>query len=367
MGMPVYLDWLSRVPGRLLLGGAVALFLTIIGLASRTSADEPRLRLSKLIESVTGIGRPEDDESLSDIALIGGFGISAGLVVWLAGAIAPHLREFSPIWIARSLFIFPIAIVAKALGVFSSQKKIRELFARSDYENAIAFADKMVRRRPKSVARHLLRATILFYAGRWAEAEQAMRTCFERLQVRVFQNRSRGEESVAVLVPAALEMFGMILAAQNRHEEAIKALKGAAVVVPRYAELYVPLAEAALRKNNLDDAIQLAEKGIQARLRRSVLGLDYYTMANLRVIKARALAMAGRRNEAAAELQEETKAPKCAPALAGLLWRSGLALHAIERESEAIQQFQRAKEIDPHGYYGGLASAESSRRPVFSN
>jgi hypothetical protein len=43
--------------------------------------------------------------------------------------------------------------------------------------------------------------------------------------------------------------------------------------------------------------------------------------------------------------------------MAGTLWRSGLAFLSLNRESEAMEKFQRAKEIDPKGLYGTVCAA----------
>jgi hypothetical protein len=43
--------------------------------------------------------------------------------------------------------------------------------------------------------------------------------------------------------------------------------------------------------------------------------------------------------------------------MAGTLWRMGMAMLNLDRESEAMRQFQRAKEIDPKGLYGTVCAA----------
>jgi len=75
--------------------------------------------------------------------------------------------------------------------------------------------------------------------------------------------------------------------------------------------------------------------------------------------RARALALLGRADEAQTSLDHAAQEgdPAFVPGVAGTLWRSGLALSQMDRETEAILRFKRAKQIDPQGLYGNLATA----------
>jgi hypothetical protein len=48
--------------------------------------------------------------------------------------------------------------------------------------------------------------------------------------------------------------------------------------------------------------------------------------------------------------------PRHKPELAGFHWRAGMAMLAIENPSSAVGYIRRASELDPEGYYGGLAT-----------
>jgi tetratricopeptide (TPR) repeat protein len=82
--------------------------------------------------------------------------------------------------------------------------------------------------------------------------------------------------------------------------------------------------------------------------------------------RAQALAMLGRQDEAASSLKnaDQVSDLKFMPALAGVLWRRGLALRCMDREDAAIQQFEQAKKADPNGLYGNLATSAMQEHKV---
>ena len=81
-----------------------------------------------------------------------------------------------------------------------------------------------------------------------------------------------------------------------------------------------------------------------------------HTLAYLWADRAQALAMLENVKDAAASLENAAKGNfEFTPGLAGTLWRCGVALKLMDRKDAAIEQFRRAKEIDPNGLYGTLA------------
>ena len=78
--------------------------------------------------------------------------------------------------------------------------------------------------------------------------------------------------------------------------------------------------------------------------------------------------MLGRAHEAASRLEaaDADSDPVFLPGLAGTLWRWGVAYLHMGREGAAVEQFKRAKEIDPNGLYGRLAAAALHQHSVWS-
>ena len=52
------------------------------------------------------------------------------------------------------------------------------------------------------------------------------------------------------------------------------------------------------------------------------------------------------------------------PAMAGLHWRLGMALIAMDQPGQAAEHFRTASETDPQGKYGKLAIRELIGEPV---
>ena len=89
----------------------------------------------------------------------------------------------------------------------------------------------------------------------------------------------------------------------------------------------------------------------------------------VRTIRAEALAMLGRTQEAeqAVEAASQAGDPAFRGGTAAAIWRCGRALQRMNRETAAGDLFKRAAEIDPHGLYGGLAASAlqpGAARPI---
>jgi len=93
--------------------------------------------------------------------------------------------------------------------------------------------------------------------------------------------------------------------------------------------------------------------------------LNRHTFANMWAHRAQALAMLGRRDEAAAAIQTASIAgdPVFLPGLAATCWRCGVAFRLMNQEEAAAEQFRKATQLDPRGLYGNLAASALRERP----
>jgi tetratricopeptide (TPR) repeat protein len=101
------------------------------------------------------------------------------------------------------------------------------------------------------------------------------------------------------------------------------------------------------------------DQALELKQRVPKRNLDRHTLANMWAARAEALAMLGRTSEATSSLETAAQAgdPQFIPGTAGTLWRCGRALLRMGRDSAAIDQFQRAIELDPRGLAGTLPAS----------
>jgi tetratricopeptide (TPR) repeat protein len=263
--------------------------------------------------------------------------------------------------------LFPSALVVAMLygvlrkkAIDGATAPIVQSLGRADYDGALALAGRAVERYPHSARFLSLRGVILLFAGRLKEAEDALRGALGTARITVLQRRGSpvlraGEEHFLML-----ENLGHVLLMQDRGREAIAVFEGAAKMQPRHWSPANGIAEAyLLHDSEPSRALQNAEKALVLRQANAAPNAEPHTLAYIYANRARALALLGRTDEALESLREAAKAgdPAFVPGTAGTLWRSGLALLDLDRESEAMQQFQRAKEVDPAGLYGTLCAA----------
>ncbi len=190
----------------------------------------------------------------------------------------------------------------------------------------------------------LSKADALFYWGRAEEAEGIFRG---------FVQPSRG---VARRL-AGCEGLGLALLALGRYSESEQAFQAAAALWPGRSVAYSGMSEVRLRQGvEPFQALAFAERA----LRKHRHGSERFFSARLASIRGNqgwALALLGRASESQQAIESgavETD-PKNRPELAGFHWRAGMAMVAMENPSTAADHFRRASELDPEGYYGGLA------------
>ncbi len=194
----------------------------------------------------------------------------------------------------------------------------------------------------------LQKAGALFYWGRAQEAEVILRELVQ-------QTRSRADRLVAH------ERLGLVLLALGRYPEAKQSFEVAAALRPTRSVAFSGLSELRLRQGLLPgQALAYAEQALKKH--RSELSERFISggLAGIRGNQAWALALLGHaaESEQAIELGSREVDPKHKPELAGFHWRAGMAMLAIERPSSAADHFRLASELDPDGYYGGLAKLQ---------
>jgi hypothetical protein len=108
-------------------------------------------------------------------------------------------------------------------------------------------------------------------------------------------------------------------------------------------------------------ALADAERALENHRGTTTLSRSRKRVAAIRGNQAWALAALGRgaESEQAIQAGEREMDPEHAPEAAGFYWRAGMAMLAIHHSS-AAGYFRKAVELDPQGYYGGLAAARLS-------
>ena len=194
----------------------------------------------------------------------------------------------------------------------------------------------------------LQKAEALFYWGRAQEAEAILREFVQ--PSRSLADRVNGFENL-----------GLVLLALGRYPEAKQSFEAAAALRPTRSPAFSGLSELRLRQGLVPgQALANAEQALKKH--RSELSERFFSegLAGIRGNQAWALALLGHAAESqqAIELGAVEIDPKHRPELAGFHWRAGMAMLAIESSSSAAGHFRRASELDPEGYYGGLATQQ---------
>ena len=194
----------------------------------------------------------------------------------------------------------------------------------------------------------LQKAVALFYWGHAKEAEAILRELVQ--PSRSLADRVNG-----------FEQLGLVLLAQGDYPEAKQSFEAAVALRPSRSVAFSGLSELRLRHGLLPgQALADAERALKKH--RSELSERFSSehLAGIRGNQAWALALLGHAAESqqAIELGAREIDPKHKPELAGFHWRAGMAMLAIENPSSAVDHFRRASELDPEGYYGGLATLQ---------
>lgn len=194
---------------------------------------------------------------------------------------------------------------------------------------------------------------ILWRAGRYAEAEQVLRTG-------IVETRRDGASGILML-----NTLGYALIEQGKYEEAVKVFEGAIALNPNEGSLYDSLADAYLSQEvETEKALELLDHALtryqpswlKRRLRRRSVSATWAG-------RAWALARLARRTEAAESLEKAfALAPRKHNAdFAEILYRAGHALVLLGETRKAAEHFAEAQSLDPHGHYGRLCAEAAAR------
>ena len=226
-----------------------------------------------------------------------------------------------------------------------------------DYDGALYRADLLLRWLPETPIFHFMRGTALHYAGRLQEAEESFRDTIEK-----------GEIRAGAILPVALTSLGHVLLHLGRFARATAAFDASNKIAPRYAGALNGLAESLLRQGQqpqralllVDNALKYQQDTPRNR------SLNRHNFANMWAHRAQALAMLGRRDEAASAIETAIHVgdPGFLPGLAATCWRCGMAFRLMNQEAAAAEQFRKATELDPHGLHGELAASALRERPA---
>jgi tetratricopeptide (TPR) repeat protein len=191
-------------------------------------------------------------------------------------------------------------------------------FLSGDYDGALYRADVLIRWLPETPIFHFIRGTVLHYAGRLREAEQSFCNCIEKGQIRA-----------GAILPVALTSLGHVLLHLGRFPRASAAFEASTKIAPRYASALDGLAEGLLRQGKqpqralllVDNALKLKQDKLRGQ------NLNRHNFANMWAHRAQALAMLGRRDEAASAIETASNVgdPAFLPSLAATCWRCGMA------------------------------------------
>lgn len=223
-------------------------------------------------------------------------------------------------------------------------------FAGGDYDGAmrrLLLLERLGMRNPSLV---YFKGTILMFAGRYQEAEQALRECIKAGQ-------SSGRRHLGLV------NLGYVLLELGRNDEAARSLDEVIKLQPHRAVPYSTRAEIYLRQGiEPERALALLDKGIQnktgseqqRRVDRHVLG---YLFAN----RAWALFLLGRRKEAEQALKGAEDGLQAAlsdgvkPGAAGVHYHMARARLAGGETDRARVHLLETKKIDLNGKYAKLA------------
>lgn len=238
------------------------------------------------------------------------------------------------------------AFLVPAITRYTMRSGLREIerrFRAGDYQPALEENERLLRWFGDSSTVHFFRAQTLCFSGRLPEAEEAFRIGLEK-----------GQKAGRPLQAAGLCGLGRALLEQGKFGTATTILDASAKIYPWFGA-WEGLAEMLVQQKEPTRALQLLDKAIEPGDPRT----KRHRGGSLRAIRAQALAMLGRIDEAASDLQKtiEGTNQNSVPELAENYWRSGVALLAMHREDDAIKQFEQAKGIDPNGLYGTRSAA----------
>ena len=247
--------------------------------------------------------------------------------------------------------IIVITLVVAARDILADAL-VRKAWRAGDYDGALKSLRRLSLGSPTTEMLRLQGVTHVL-AGRPAEAEP----CFR-------QALAKGHAAPRSTQVRCLGCLGDTLTDLGRYEEARRCLERAVEMGDRNGSARVSIAELLLAQGSepqkaldlVDEAMRISKAPVAQRLE----GIR-------RAIRAWALALLGRRQEAEESIEQALRAPggTLRATLAMRHWAVGMALVALERTGKAIEHFRAARDADPKGKYGGLAMQQLKQHSVW--
>ena len=317
-----------------------------------TFTDSLKKRQPKPSDPIDPGGPPRYDWAKSFPAILGGLAVA---VLIYGGSIARHFHIGWLAAIPGTALFFGGGLLMNGYDMFRGHLVEREL-KRCRYGKALEMLDGPLGW-PTTGLPKMVRADVLFFSGRAREAEPILRELVE----------TKNDKGHKTLV---FEHLGRVLLAQSRYEDARRAFKATANLMPARAAAYSGLAELRLLQGvgpvqALEDAERALQLHCDSLLERKTAK---ERLATIRGNQAWALARLGRGAESQQAIEAGAREMDLdyIPEVAGFYWRAGMAMLAIENVTAAAGHFRRAADLDPQGYYGKLAAQHLSQHSEHS-
>jgi len=216
--------------------------------------------------------------------------------------------------------------------------------ARADYDGALRLGRFLFWLRAGAL---YVRGDVLLKAGRYAEAEAALRQGIDA------ERRPEGRSLM-------LEDLGEALMETGRYGEAQRCFEGARELMPKRSVADRCMAELLLRQGlDAEKALELADRSLKLYRRSGHERVgSRERIGEILATRAWALVLRARSAEALEAIAEALKGParKSRPALAHVRYNAGMAMKALGNCSAANEHFGRGRDVDPTGRWGNLCA-----------
>jgi tetratricopeptide (TPR) repeat protein len=276
--------------------------------------------------------------------------LPASLIVFMLLSVG----EF-PKWMGDPVLWLVCGILARVWYKVIEEKFLVSVLRRGDYEGGL----KVIRRfnfyNPEAGPALSRSGHILLTAGRFREAEEMLRRAVAGLRSRAAQAH-------------ALEFLGDAMLEQGRNDEALRSYEAALHAAPGFRRPYRGMAELVLRQGReparaleyVENIVGPSGPSWNRWTSNGQATDDYWSL------KAWALAELGRGAEVALAVAEAIRKtnPKSRPDVSATYRRLGLAMKAMDRQTEAEEYFKKVTDADPQGRWSPLVKA-MLKRSVF--
>jgi hypothetical protein len=216
--------------------------------------------------------------------------------------------------------------------------------ARGDYDGALRLGRILFWARAGAL---FARGEVLLKAGRYAEAEAALRQGIDA------ERRPAGRSLM-------LEDLGDVLMEMGRYPEAQRCFEGAHELLPKRSAADRCMAELLLRQGlDAAKALEFADRALELYRRSGHERIGARErIGEILATRAWALVLRARSAEAMEAIEQALKGParKSRPAFAHVLYSAGMAMRALGNHSAANEHFGRGRDVDPTGRWGKLCA-----------